>query len=142
MGVDDSGFKRKMDNLRNNAIPRINTRSIAALALFTEREMKKEAPIQTGRLRNSIEALIQRDRATVGTSVFYGIMVARGTKPHLIEPRNKKALSWVGAPHPARRVNHPGTKANPFDLRALATLKAEAKNIVNQVKRNETAQLR
>lgn len=34
-----------------------------------------------------------------------------GTPRHIIEPKNKKALSWPGARHPVGRVNHPGTPA-------------------------------
>jgi Phage virion morphogenesis family len=32
-----------------------------------------------------------------------------GTKPHIIRPRTKKALYWIGAKHPVAKVNHPGT---------------------------------
>lgn len=34
-----------------------------------------------------------------------------GTRPHVIEPKNKQALAWPGGRHPVRRVNHPGTPA-------------------------------
>lgn len=34
-----------------------------------------------------------------------------GSRPHVIEARNGQALSWPGAAHPVRRVNHPGTPA-------------------------------
>lgn len=34
-----------------------------------------------------------------------------GTKPHVIRPKNKKALFWKGAAHPVRIVHHPGTPA-------------------------------
>lgn len=34
-----------------------------------------------------------------------------GSRPHVIEPRNAKALYWPGARHPVARVNHPGTPA-------------------------------
>jgi hypothetical protein len=27
---------------------------------------------------------------------------------------NKKALYWKGAMYPVKKVNHPGTKSNPF----------------------------
>jgi hypothetical protein len=32
----------------------------------------------------------------------------------VIVPTNKKALFWKGASHPVKKVNHPGTKAQPF----------------------------
>lgn len=31
------------------------------------------------------------------------------TRPHVIRPKNKKALFWAGASHPARAVQHPGS---------------------------------
>ena len=42
-----------------------------------------------------------------------------GTRPHVIEPRDKQALSWPGARHPVKRVNHPGTPALHILRRAL-----------------------
>lgn len=34
-----------------------------------------------------------------------------GSRPHIIEAKNGKALFWAGAEHPVRRVHHPGTPA-------------------------------
>lgn len=49
-----------------------------------------------------------------------------GTKgPYPILPRRKRALFWRGARHPARRVMHPGLKAQGFTKRVQA--KASAK---------------
>ncbi|ASN68286.1 putative tail component protein [uncultured Caudovirales phage] len=42
--------------------------------------------------------------------VDYGGILEEGSKPHIITPKNSKALYWKGAAHPVRRVNHPGTK--------------------------------
>lgn len=132
-GVDDTRLRQKIAEIQS-IIPRIEQQTIASLALFLEGEMKREAPVRTSRLRTSIEAIVQQDRATVGSSVVYAIMVARGTKPHRIEPKNKLALKIPGLGFPVRGVNHPGTSANPFDLRGLATLKANAPQIADQVK--------
>ena len=46
--------------------------------------------------------------------VNYAIFVERGTGPHVIFPRFKKALYWKGADHPVRWVDHPGSKAYPY----------------------------
>ncbi len=46
-------------------------------------------------------------------------ILERGTPPHVIEPKNKKALAWPGGRHPVRRVNHPGTPAYHFMRDAL-----------------------
>lgn len=47
--------------------------------------------------------------------------VERGTRPHVIRPRRKRALHWPGAPYPVAKVNHPGTKATHNMARALET---------------------
>lgn len=47
-----------------------------------------------------------------------------GTPPHTIRPRRRRALRFVsgGAVVYARRVRHPGTRPNPFLVRALDVL--------------------
>lgn len=45
--------------------------------------------------------------------VKYGAVLEEGSRPHVIRPKNKKALYWSGAAHPVRMVNHPGTRAHP-----------------------------
>lgn len=52
----------------------------------------------------------------------YGAYVHDGARPHVIKPRNKKALRWVrgNAFIFARRVHHPGWKADPFIYDALS----------------------
>ena len=42
--------------------------------------------------------------------VDYGEILEEGSKPHIITPKNGKALYWKGAVHPVKKVNHPGTK--------------------------------
>jgi hypothetical protein len=42
--------------------------------------------------------------------VEYGGILEEGSKPHIIRPKNKKALYWKGADHPVKLVHHPGTK--------------------------------
>lgn len=46
----------------------------------------------------------------------YGDYVHEGTPPHVIRPKDKKALRWPGENGFifAKRVHHPGTKADPF----------------------------
>jgi HK97 gp10 family phage protein len=82
------------------------------------------APYKTGTLRRSIYTDIQDSgfKGIVGQDsnmASYGIGVEYGTRPHTIEPVNKRALYWKGALYPVRRVNHPGTAAHPFMQPAL-----------------------
>jgi hypothetical protein len=48
-----------------------------------------------------------------------GLFVEVGTRPHVIEPRDKKALAWPGGKHPVKKVHHPGTQAQPHLRPAL-----------------------
>jgi len=41
----------------------------------------------------------------------YGKTLEEGSPPHIIRPKNKKALFWRGAKHPVKMVRHPGTKS-------------------------------
>ena len=50
----------------------------------------------------------------LGHGVLYGKFLEEGTAPHIIRPKNKKALYWSGAAHPVKMVNHPGTKPRPL----------------------------
>lgn len=85
-------------------------------------------PVDTGRLRSSIRYSIAVEPkglvGVVGTDVIYAGWVHEGTKPHIIKPKNKKALFWKGAAHPVRGpVNHPGTTGKPFLVDALKAAK-------------------
>ena len=76
--------------------------------------------ILTGRgyLADSIRYQANDAGVRIGTNRIYGAIHQLGgkTKPHVIRPKNKKALAWPGGRHPARAVNHPGSEipARPF----------------------------
>jgi hypothetical protein len=60
-------------------------------------------------------------RVEIGTSASYASFVVKGTGPHVIVPRNARVLYFQvgGVGVFARRVNHPGTRANDFPGRAM-----------------------
>jgi hypothetical protein len=97
----------------------------AGAAIVLER-LRAEAPVRTGRLGASLQARGPALQAGgTGSEVTfwglgYGAMLARGTRPHPIEPRRGRFLVFrrYGRLVLARRVWHPGTKANPFPRRA------------------------
>ena len=71
--------------------------------------------VVTGHLRRSIATKMGDLEATIHTSnVKYAVIVEKGSKAHVIRPKNKKALYWKGATHPVKQVNHPGSKAKPY----------------------------
>ena len=77
-------------------------------------------PKRTGRLAESLRAEVHDKVLRVGSlDVNYATDVEFGTSPHVILPRNKKALHWPGADHPVAKVNHPGTHAQPYLRPAL-----------------------
>lgn len=74
--------------------------------------------------------------AKVYTKMFYATFVEYGTKPHIIEPENRKALSFGG--RVVHSVHHPGAKAanggfgflrNALDTQAGAAVVAMAEYI-------------
>ncbi|WP_051790087.1 hypothetical protein [Streptomyces sp. NRRL S-1022] len=77
-------------------------------------------PKRSGRLADSLRAEVHDKVLRVGSlDCNYATDVEMGTAPHVILPRNKKALHWPGADHPVARVNHPGTHAQPYLRPAL-----------------------
>ena len=84
---------------------------------------EKTAPIVTGRLKRDIKA---RNATASGVTITqtkavpYAKYVHGGTKAHIIRPKNKKALANTKAGlFFGKKVNHPGTKANPYLLNAF-----------------------
>ena len=70
----------------------------------------------SGQLASSIQEHSSNDTAVVGTNKVYAAIHQFGgkTKPHIIRPRNKKALAFGG--RVVKSVNHPGSNipARPF----------------------------
>ncbi|MEU1309505.1 HK97 gp10 family phage protein [Streptomyces cinnamoneus] len=83
-------------------------------------DARRLAPVDTSRLRDSLRAEVSGKVLRVGSlDCNYALYVEMGTGPHVITPRNKKALYWPGARHPVAKVNHPGTPAQPYLRPAL-----------------------
>lgn len=116
-------------------------RQAIALAIkYTATEVwgnvRKEAPVDHGRLAGSFQ-LDQVDDLSyrIWSGVEYALAVHEGTKPHVIEPKNKKALYWDGARHPVRRVMHPGTQANPYADRAIEQASSRSDEFISRALR-------
>jgi len=93
-------------------------------ALMLQSQAVQGAPVVTGRLRGDITVFLQTrpNEISVGNSALidYAVYVYYGTKPHVILPKKKKALK---TPYGVfKKVNHPGTKANPYLDDALDAL--------------------
>ena len=87
------------------------------LALVATAEQKRLAPVKTGNLRRSINVgRVTNTSAETIARAEYAAYVEYGTRPHEIRPRNRRVLRWKkGNTYVyARRVNHPGTRAQPY----------------------------
>jgi hypothetical protein len=113
-------------------------RKFAPLGL---RHIKIETPRKTGNLSRANAILSVSDREVrYGNRANYAVPVHEGSKPHTIVPTRRKALRFApsasgrrlsGSPQTgaqvvfAKRVRHPGNKANPFMARGLRSALAE-----------------
>lgn len=88
----------------------------AGIANDIRNELVRTAPVDEGRLKNSIKVEFINNELTV-YMVDYALFVEFGTKPHIIRPVNKKSLKFKGRDGGdvfAKQVNHPGTQPQPF----------------------------
>lgn len=96
------------------------SRAVELMAIEVWGNIGREAPTDTGRLAGSFElSQIEELAWCITTMVGYAPYVHEGTEPHEIRPVRAKALFWEGAEHPVKKVDHPGTRPNPFVDRAL-----------------------
>jgi HK97 gp10 family phage protein len=123
--------------------------SLERVAAKVVSEAKRNSPVGKGysgggNLRQSINYVQNGGSGfVVWVNAEYGVYVDQGTRPHLILPRTKKMLAfqingkWVFA----KRVNHPGTKAQPFFTNAVAEgeryanveMEAAADRVISQI---------
>jgi HK97 gp10 family phage protein len=102
-------------------------------------EMEALVPVDTGKLRNSLQIQVDPDRVTIGPNEHiapYGGYVEFGTKAHTIRPKTPGGVlvfKMNGKTVYAKKVHHPGTRAQPFVRPAfeawvdsLGTMAAEA----------------
>lgn len=128
-GSDD--LMRRFEALRTGRAGRLVLGSFGTL---TVQYARQEVPQKTRNLHRSIrvdEVDVARQLVRVvagGTrQVGYAAHVEFGTRAHVIVPRNRKALAWGGprrlsgslrsGARPtsfATRVNHPGTRPQPY----------------------------
>lgn len=119
---------------------------------------KTIAPIDTGNLKKDIQVFddnINNFEVEIGNTKLapYAKFVHEGTKSHIIKAKKMKALANKKTGQIfGKKVNHPGTKANPYLLNAaddfLGSLEFEkaknrlAKNIGSEVLKGIKASLK
>jgi len=97
----------------------------ASGAILAKHTVKGVVPWRTGFLTQSFRAELTTGMLRWFPTASYAPYVEFGTKPHVILPKDKKALYWPGAAHPVARVNHPGSKSNPFMERIVSESQSE-----------------
>jgi HK97 gp10 family phage protein len=110
-GLDD--FINDVKKAHANSQPLVRA-ALQNSATKIQHNVRGHAPHKTGALQRSVLTTVNYPSAKVTVEESYGRYVEDGTRPHLITPKNKKALFWKGALNPYKSVKHPGTKANPF----------------------------
>ena len=116
-------------------VPEMDDAFDTAMALVMAdvvQEAAIRAPLKTGELILSIGS-VQRGTFSRGTlsgvvsaSAPHAASIEDGSKPHVIRPKKKRALRWPSGGTGAngwafaKKVNHPGTRAQPFLKPALA----------------------
>lgn len=99
----------------------------AAMALLVrkaravQREARRMAP---GRMGRKVNAVIVGKHVRIESTHDATMYVIKGTRPHIIRPRYRKALKFnlKGRTVFAKVVHHPGTKKNDFLTKALRTV--------------------
>ena len=63
-----------------SALKKAKKRGLEAIGLTAEGYAKKDTPVDTGRLRNSIAHAVEDDAAFIGTNVEYAFFVEAGAR--------------------------------------------------------------
>lgn len=100
-------------------------RHLKSLGRKVEMLAKRDVGVKTGRLRSSINSSLTLGptglAVTIGSSNRIALMHHEGTRRHVIVPKYAKFLVFRanGKLVMAKKVNHPGTRANPYLTRNL-----------------------
>ncbi|MEM2257823.1 MAG: HK97 gp10 family phage protein [Candidatus Caldarchaeum sp.] len=109
------GFVKALNRLGSRASnPRPRLVELAEMMVGRAR---LNAPVETGRLKNSINIVYSDVRRVVAeASAPYAGFVEFGTRPHIIRPRVKRVLRFEvdGRIVYATMVRHPGTSPQPY----------------------------
>lgn len=104
------------------ALKNATAKALEEAGFKIEKEAKEAAPVKSGYYRNNI-GFDGKNKVIANAS--YSAALEYGTKPHTIEPQNKKALHFKkdGKDIFAKIVHHPGTK--PLAIMRKAALKIQ-----------------
>lgn len=110
-------FTAHIDSKRPDKVLAAIMKGIDFGAVKVKKTAQEKVPVDTGRLKKSIEIKKITGGKSIGPDTPYDIYVEFGTGPHLIKPVRASVLHWVGKDgkdHFARSVMHPGTRRQPY----------------------------
>jgi hypothetical protein len=95
-----------------------------AVGVQTEKVAMHARLLAPGSMKDEIRAIFTGGAAPIGIVMCdhpAASFVLHGTKAHVIKPRNRKVLKFEvnGRTVFAKMVNHPGTEANNFLMKAM-----------------------
>ncbi len=118
--VDPAGLQRQLTGPQSQMV-----RTLRETTRQTVNAAKLRSPVDTGQMRNAhrVEDIrVQGAKASTAVVVDkdYAAAVHDGSRPHIIRPKNKKALAFKrgGKTVFATSVKHPGAPARPWLLNA------------------------
>ena len=152
---DDHGLQDRLRKVDGVMIASVNDalRAIARLFVTTKGHgpLPDETPVRTGALkRSSISQIVNgvamqkveiRQGARTSGGSFYGHFVREGTEPHEIRPVRAKALRFMIGNQVifAMKVDHPGTRANPYHQRVYQRQRGRIRGIMQKLGKGITA---
>lgn len=129
-----SAFANIIEDIARKKVGMFVLVSTFALNLENEAKVNAQWTDRTGHARQALNGKASNKGndyvISLSHGVEYGEILEEGSKPHVIRPKNKKALYWRGANNPVKVVNHPGTKGKPI---IGPTLENNIGNIKNTV---------
>jgi hypothetical protein len=112
------------------ARPVIQNAIVATQALLAKFTTGANVPIRTGYLVQNWGFDVGSLQARWYPKAAYAPFVEFGTAPHVIEAKNARVLANAKTGEIfGTRVNHPGTKANPFMERIVASAQPEIETL-------------
>ena len=78
------------------AMPQIQQRGMELTAFDLINKLMRKSPVDHGLLKQWFIASKSKDKIIIKSPAYYAKFQNYGTKPHMIKPKNKKALHWDG----------------------------------------------
>lgn len=121
-------FSKHFEQVVGADITKIADKALQRTIAEADSICQQEAPVKTGNLRRSIGTSHPSIcRVCLTSNAKYWRVIQYGSKAHTIT--GNPLLAWKGKEdgkmHFARKVNHPGTEANPFVTRTAKRIVGE-----------------